>query len=275
MIGAALGLFAAALIGLSDLFGRRITPRSSPVTTALTLQLFAAASVLGALFIWSGDLRSSALALGAVSGVGFATGLCCYYLGLSRASSAVVAPVAAVLSVLIPFFWALTRRLDVSLLSSIGVLIALMGLLFAAQEALHESGIATALKWGLLSGIGYGVGQAVLLDIESAAGPIAIAGQRAAAYLVMVPIALAARAHTFPPRGTRAAGVLAGVCAGVASVALFQGLRFDPLATVTAVAIFPIFTVAVGNVVYRDEVTKWQAIGILFAVIGTIAVVAG
>jgi|TARA_B100000674_G_scaffold326305_1_gene272117 drug/metabolite transporter (DMT)-like permease len=150
-----------------------------------------------------------------------------------------------------------------------------MGLLFAAQEALHESGIATALKWGLLSGIGYGVGQAVLLDIESAAGPIAIAGQRAAAYLVMVPVALAARAHTFPPRGTRAAGVLAGVCAGAASVALFQGLRFDPLATVTAVAIFPIFTVAVGNVVYRDEVTKWQAIGILFAVIGTIAVVAG
>jgi len=58
-------------------------------------------------------------------------------------------------------------------------------------------------------------------------------------------------------------------------VALFQGLRFDPLATVTAVAIFPIFTVAVGNVVYRDEVTKWQGIGIFFAVIGTIAVVAG
>tara|TARA_Y100000588_G_scaffold321199_2_gene352252 strand:- start:998 stop:1561 length:564 start_codon:yes stop_codon:yes gene_type:complete len=187
----------------------------------------------------------------------------------------VVAPVAAVLSVLIPFFWALTRRLDVSLLSSIGVLIALIGLLFAAKEALQEGGIASALKWGVLSGIGYGVGQAVLLDIESAAGPIAIAGQRAAAYLVMVPVALAAKAHTFPPRGTRTAGVLAGVCAGAASVALFQGLRFDPLATVTAVAIFPIFTVAVGNVVYRDEVTKWQAIGILFAVIGTIAVVAG
>ena len=82
------------------------------------------------------------------------------------------------------------------------------------------------------------VQQAVLLD-ESAAGPIAIAGQQCA-YLVMVPVALAARAQ-YPPRTW--CRVLAGVCRGVASVALFQGLRFDPLATVTAARSFP-FTVA-------------------------------
>tara|TARA_B100001029_G_C14954031_1_gene390520 strand:- start:407 stop:892 length:486 start_codon:yes stop_codon:yes gene_type:complete len=161
------------------------------------------------------------------------------------------------------------------MLSSMGVFIALVGLMLAAKEAFGGRSIVVGLKWGLLSGVGYGVGQAVLLDVDSLAGPIAIAGQRVAAYFVMVPLALMAGAQTFPPSGTRAKGVLAGVCAGAASVALFQGLRFDPLATVTAVAIFPIFTVAVGSAVYRDVVTKWQCVGILFAVVGTIAVVAG
>ncbi|MED5361275.1 MAG: hypothetical protein VX760_01885, partial [Actinomycetota bacterium] len=90
MIGAVLGLFAAFLIGLSDLFGRRITPKSSAITTALTLQLFAAISVILGLLLWPGEFQRSALILGACSGVGFATGLCCYYLGLTRSSSALV-----------------------------------------------------------------------------------------------------------------------------------------------------------------------------------------
>ena len=91
----------------------------------------------------------------------------------------------------------------------------------------------------------------------------------------MVPVALAAGSQTFPPPGTRIAGIWAGIFAGGASVALFQGLRYDPLATVTAVAIFPIFTICVGRVFYGDSVTRGQVVGILFAIAGTIAVIAG
>ncbi|MDP7066741.1 MAG: DMT family transporter [Acidimicrobiales bacterium] len=275
MIGALLGLFAAFLIGLSDLFGRRITPLSSAVTTALTLQLFAAISVILGLLLWPGEFQGSALLLGASSGVGFAAGLCCYYLGLTRSSSALVAPIAAVLSVLIPFAWALARRFDVSALAVIGVLVAILGLtLVTRKPQAHESN-RSGLKWGVFSGLGYGFGQAFLLDIESVAGPIAIASQRVIAYLVMVPVAFAAGSQTFPPRGTRVNGIWAGVFAGGASVALFQGLRYDPLAAVTAVAIFPIFTICVGRVFYGDSVTRGQAVGILFAILGTIAVIAG
>ena len=275
MIGAVLGLAAAALIGLSDLFGRRITPKSSPITAALTLQLFAAAAVLGALTLWPGHLHGAALVLGVISGLGFAVGLCCYYVGLSCASSAIVAPVAAVLSVLVPYFWALTKKLDVSFLSSLGVFIALIGLLLAAKGALGGPDLGPGLKWGLASGLGYGIGQAVLLNVEALAGPVAIASQRVAAFLVMITLAVVARKPAFPPSGTRSTGALAGICAGAASVALFQGLQFDPLATVTAVAIFPVFTVAIGRAFYRDAVTRTQSVGILFAVVGTIAVVAG
>ena len=120
MIGAIFGILAALLIGLSDLFGRQVTAKSSAITAASTMQAFGAASVLISLLFWPGTFSSSDLALGALSGVGFAVGLSSYYLGLTRASSAVVAPLAAVLSALIPFGWVVVGGTEVSPLSAIG-----------------------------------------------------------------------------------------------------------------------------------------------------------
>ena len=98
MIGALFGIGAAVLIGFSDLFGRRVTLQSSAITSASSMQAFGAISVLVSLIFWPGVFNGQDLALGALSGAGFALGLCCYYLGLTRASSAIVAPLAAVLA---------------------------------------------------------------------------------------------------------------------------------------------------------------------------------
>ena len=128
MIGALFGVGAALLIGFSDLFGRRVALKSSAITSASSMQAFGAAAVLLSLIAWPGSFSAQDLTLGAISGAGFAVGLCCYYLGLTRASSAIVAPLAAVLATLVPFGWAMMRDVQISAVSLIGVVLALMGL---------------------------------------------------------------------------------------------------------------------------------------------------
>mgnify|MGYP001183163385 CR=1 FL=1 len=275
MIGALLGVAAALLIGFSDLFGRRVTLSSSAITSASSMQVFGAAAVLLSLIFWPGSFTFRDLTLGGISGAGFAVGLCCYYLGLTRATSAIVAPLAAILATLVPFGWAIMRNVDISAISLLGVILALFGLV-AVTAGRHQTGSTIAgIKWGLLSGLGYGVGQAVLLDVASASGPIAIAGQRVIAFALMLPLAILTKNRVVAPRGSRTVGIAAGICAGGASVAFFQGLRFDSLATVIGISLFPVFTVLVGRLHYDDAIEKRQIVGIVLAVIGTVCVVAG
>jgi drug/metabolite transporter (DMT)-like permease len=275
MIGALFGIGAAVLIGFSDLFGRRVTLQSSAITSASSMQAFGAISVLVSLIFWPGVFNGQDLALGALSGAGFALGLCCYYLGLTRASSAIVAPLAAVLATLVPFGWAVVRSIEISTLSLGGVAVALCGLVAVTAGRRPAGSTKTGIKFGLLSGLGYGFGQAVLLDVASTSGPIAIAGQRVIAFALMLPLAILTKNRTIAPRGCKGVAVAAGVCAGGASVAFFQGLRFDPIATVIGISLFPVFTVLVGRIRYDDSITKRQLFGIVLAIIGTVGVVAG
>ena len=275
MIGAILGVGAAILIGLSDLFGRRVTLRSNAITSSSTMQAFGAISVLLSLVFWPGTFSGRDALLGALSGAGFATGLCCYYLGLTRNSSAVVAPVAAVLSALIPFGWAITRGVQVSGVALLGAALALLGLGVVTTTKTPQVPITTGVQLGLLAGLGYGVGQAVLLDIAATAGPIAIASQRVIAFGLMIPLALVTNNRVMAPPGSKRWGLLAGICVSAASIAFFQGLRFDPIATVIGISLFPVFSVVVGRIQYQDALTRKQAIGIACAVVGIIGVVAG
>lgn len=275
MIGAIFGGLAALLIGLTDVFGRHVALKTTAITASSTMQAFGAVSVLLSLLLWPGSFSFSSLALGALSGAGFALGLSSYYWGLNRESAAVVAPLTAVLSALVPFIWVAFRGVSISGLTTLGVALALAGLVAVTTPGSGIRPNRAGIRLGLLAGLGYGFGQAVLLEIATASGPVAIAGQRVAAFVIMLPVAIQAREKVIAPRGTRWWGIAAGLCAGGSSVALFQGLRFDPVPALIGISLFPIFSVAVGRIRYRDTLTKRQLLGIACAVAGTIGVVAG
>jgi drug/metabolite transporter (DMT)-like permease len=275
VIGAAFGLLTALLIGLGDLFGRRVSIRSSPITSATAMQGFGAVTVAISLLIWRGRPEYRDLALGAASGLGFATGLCCYYFGLKNTTSAVVAPVTAVIATCVPFIWVLAIGQGVSQLASIGVVVALAGLVMVTTDGEVAGNIKSGVLWGLVSGLGYGFGVTVLLNVTANGGTWVLTSQRLLAFAVMVPVAMTARASITPPSGTRLAALVAGVFAGSASITCFLGLQFDPLATVVAMSLFPVFSVLVGVSVYNDHASARQAWGIAVAVIGTAAVVGG
>tara|TARA_Y100001949_G_scaffold176067_1_gene187740 strand:+ start:9913 stop:10740 length:828 start_codon:yes stop_codon:yes gene_type:complete len=275
VIGAAFGLGAALLIGLGDLFGRRVSNRSSPITSATAMQGFGAVTVALSLLIRRGTPEYSDLALGAVSGLGFATGLCCYYFGLKNTTSAVVAPVTAVISTCVPFIWVLVIGQGVSQLTAIGVVVALAGLVMVTTDGEVAGRIKSGVVWGLSSGLGYGFGVTVLLNVTASGGTWVLLSQRLFAFAVMVPVAMTARAALSPPSGTRMTALLGGVCAGSASITCFLGLQFDPLATVVAMSLFPVFSVLVGVFAYNDQASARQAWGIAMAVVGTAAVVGG
>lgn len=275
-MGAALGLLGALLIGISDLFGRRVVAVSSATTAAATMQLFAALTGLGALVIVSSALTGRDFAIGAVSGIGLGIGLGCYYGGLARSSATVVAPLVATLSALVPFVYTLIRGAEPSTVALAGSLLAVAGLVLITvggnSEAVH---VPTGLKWGLLSGLGYGCGLTILIEATAESGVWPAISQRVAAFAILITVARVSTVPTTPPKGVRTSAVIAGAITGVTTIVYLLAVQADPASAVVTFSMFPAFSVAIGRMFFGDHVSRLQGLGLAVVLTGIAGVVSG
>ena len=276
MTGAVFGLIGALLIGISDLFGRRVVAASSATTAAAAMQLFAAFTGLGALAIVSSEFGGRDLAIGAVSGIGLAIGLGCYFGGIARSSSTVVAPLVATLSALVPFTYTLVRGAEPSALAIAGSALAFSGLvLITMGGGGHAVHIPTGLKWGLLSGLGYGFGLTILIEATPESGVWPAASQRIVAFAILITVARMTSVPTTPPPGVRTAAVMAGIITGMTTIVFLLGVQADAAQAVVTFSMFPAFSVAIGRLFFKDPVSRLQAVGLLVVLVGIAGVVSG
>jgi len=274
-VGAFLGALAALGIALTDIPGRRLNVRAGPITTSATIQFWGGVcALLGLLFVGS-TFRGDELVLGLLSGIGMAVGLGGYYAGLLRASSAVVAPIVAVLNAVLPYIYALIRGSSPSAVAVGGAAVSFVGLAIVTASGSLEGDIRAGVRWALISGVGYGVAISVLVDVGDGAGAWPGASQRLSAFIVIAALALHRRARPLPERRETHLGVFAGVFAGATSVLYLLALEADPSSAVVTASLFPIGSVAVGRFTQGDLVTRAQVIGIGVVLFGVIGVIAG
>lgn len=228
-----------------------------------------------ALLVVPGTVVWSDLGFGVLSGLGLGVGLVCYFGGLDRSSSAVVAPVVATMSAVIPFVYAILRGASPTTLAVLGAATSFFGLVLVTFGGGRSEHVSAGLRWGLFSGLGYGFGLSVIIDASEESGSWPAVTQRLAAFLLMIVIARVVRATVVPPPGLRISALVAGIFAGASTIFYLIGVQADPTSAVVAASLFPAVTVVVGRVVYRDAVVRLQALGIAIVLVGVIGVAVG
>ena len=274
-MGLVFGLLTSLCIGGSDLFGRRVVNARGVIVTAVVIQFvaiftaLAATVVVPSVFTWTDAL------LGLLSGVGLGLGLMWYFTGLTRSSSAVVAPLVATLSAVIPFVYAIARGASPTLLAVIGAFVALIGLGFITVGGGLSSHVGAGVRWGLASGFAYGFGLSVAIEVTDASGSWPAMTQRVSAFALVAVVAAGMKLEPIPPRRLRLPAVVSGVFAGLSTVFFLLGLEADATSAVVAASLFPVVTVIVGRFVYGDDVVTRQISGIALVVFGVIGVALG
>ncbi|NNF53125.1 MAG: DMT family transporter [Acidimicrobiales bacterium] len=274
-MGVVFGLLAALSIGLSDLFGRRVVHRTGPISAAVPMQALAFLTSAVTLVFISSEWSAGDLIIGLLSGVGLGAGLGCYFAGLNRASSALVAPPVATLSAVVPLAYSVLRGSSPSVLSWLGTAVCLTGLVLITVGSRRSASVAVGLLWGVLSGLGYGFGLSIVLEASDASGSWPAVSQRFAAFFLLLGIARRRGTAAVPPVDLRLWAVLAGVMAGLSTVFYLLGVAVDETSAVVAASLFPAVSVVVGRRIYGDEVRVTQAIGVGVVIIGVIAVALG
>ena len=294
-----LALAAALLYGTADFLGGVASRRASVFAVlALTVPAGAVVMLLVALLgqvpaigglLGHGGLGSpasvgdwSAVGWAAASGVCGAAGLVAFYAGFATAPISVVAPVAALVSAVLPVGVAIIGGERPAATVIAGGLICLVAVvLVSAQPADHGGGwrLITperlrALGYGAAAGAGFGLFFIFLKNAGQSGVLWPVAISRSAGTVVAFGIALVTR--TRPPwsrGGITGIALISGAIDAAANVCYVLATRAGLFGlAVVITSLYPGMTVLLARVVLGERMRWLQRAGLLLAAVGVVLV---
>ena len=268
-----LALLSSAMWGTADFFAGRLSKRFNPFAVLGLSQVFGLAT--GVLIVLaSGDWHGRALGTdgyllsGALAGLFGYIGLACLYEGLSTGRMGVVSPISS-MSAVVPLAYALITGDKLSTITSIGVVIALIGVFCASGPELSNGLPLKPLLLALGAAAGFGLALTFIAIGSQESALMTMVSMRAATFFVTIAIAIKFKTTggfsksdlpilIFIGAADFVANLLLGVATtkGLVSVAMVFG------------SLYPIATALLAFKFLNERLHKVQYVGIALAVTG-------
>lgn len=264
----AFGLAASLSWGVGDFSGGLATRRASVFSVVVAAHATGLVLLVVLALAWSEPLPSALdVVWGGAAGLAGAVGLAAFYRALAVGRMGITAPITAVLAAAMPVIFSAFAQGLPSLVQLAGFILALLavGLISRSEGA---KGRPEGLGLALLAGLGFG-GFLILLGQVSPGAifwPLAVA--RFSSTLFMLAIVLTRRQEILPKRTVLPLVLLAGTL-DVAGNAFFVLATHAGRLDVSAIlsSLYPAVTVLLASIVLKERVTRWQAIGIVVALV--------
>lgn len=266
-----LGLLSALLIGSSDFLGARSAGRTTALQT--TTAAFLGGAVAVALYSPAlGTPNTRDLLLGALSGVAAAIALTALWQGYARSSIGIAAPVAAVVSTVLPIVYEAVRGSAPGVLGWLGVVIGGCALLLTSWEPRSSDGFAevrTGVALGAVAGVSFAAMFLIAISTSDESGTWPVAAQRLAAFVVAVGFGLATGRRPMADLASVRWSLLAGVFGASGVAATVYGGQRGPIAPViVAGSMYPAVAVGLAWFFLRQRLKPRQIAGLVAAMIG-------
>jgi drug/metabolite transporter (DMT)-like permease len=275
-------LLSAALYGSADFLGGLASRRSSVMPVMIFSQLAGLLTLLLVLaFLPAATAIRADFAWGAVAGGALGIGLMLLYQGLATGKMSVVAPVTAVLAVVVSAVAGMVIGDRLSVGAFIGVALALMAITLIGQDGTQEKanagwgaahGLAAALSAGVLIGVFF----AALKQTSPGSGLLPLVAARLAALVTLGAVALWRR---LPWRIGRDVIWLIVVCGAFdifANVLYLLATREGMLTiAATLTSLYPASTILLARLVLGERLRRIQIVGLACAGLGVVLLGAG
>lgn len=268
-----LALISSAMWGTADYFAGRMSKQHHPFAVLGLSQIFGL--VTGVLIVLvSGDWHGQALGFdgylvyGALAGLCGYIGLACLYEGLSTGRMGVVSPISS-MSAVIPVAYALITGDTLTAITSIGVVIALVGVFCASGPELSNGLPLKPLLLALGAAAGFGLALTFISIGSQESALMTMVSMRGATFFVTIALAMKFKTTggfskkdmpllIFIGAADFIANLLLGVATtkGLVSVAMVFG------------SLYPIATALLAFKFLNERLHKVQYVGIALAVSG-------
>ncbi len=269
------GLLVAASFGSGDFLGGLASREGNTLTVLAVAQVAAVTGAFVVAFAAGGPLTGSVVLLGIGAGVLNVTALGCLYQGLAIGQIGEVAPVAAVVSAIIPVGWGLATGERPPASALLGGSLAIVAAALITLERDERSGNRTgrAHLLALAAGVGFGTAFILFASASHHSGFWPVLTARLAAVVTVGFVVVAARAPRTLAGRPRWLAVGAGLLDVSATVLLLVAVRIGLVATVAPVAaLAPAFTVLGAWWYLHERASRIQVCGVVLALIGLVLI---
>ncbi len=268
-----LALLSSAMWGSSDFFAGKLSKKHHPFAVLGFSQVIGL--VVGiSIVIVSGDWHGKVLGFdgflitGALAGLCGYIGLACLYEGLSTGRMGVVSPISS-MSAVVPLAYALITGDTLSAITSVGVVIALVGVFCASGPELSQGLPLKPLLLALGAAAGFGLALTFIAMGSQSSALLTMVSMRSATFFVTISLAIKFKttgkfsrqempALIFIGAADFLANLLLGIACtkGLVSIAMVFG------------SLYPIATAVLAFKFLNERLHKVQYVGIALAVAG-------
>ncbi|HEY1266729.1 MAG TPA: EamA family transporter [Candidatus Binatia bacterium] len=276
-----LATFSAVLYGSADFFGGLATRRASVIPVMIFSQLAGLAALLLVLpLLPKATATVVDFSWGALGGCVLAIGLALLYHGLATGKMSVVAPVTAVLAVVVPALAGFAAGDRLSWLGWSGIALALAAIVLISQDGAPagapEERRSRGLGAAFLAGALLGAFLTALKQTEPASGLLPLIPARLSAVAVLALVALSRR-PSFRAARSAAWLILAGGALDVsANVLYLLAARLGTLTVAATLAsLYPASTIVLARLFLSERLRRIQIAGLVCAAVGVALIGAG
>ena len=276
LLGIGFGLAAALSWGTGD-YAAGLASRRTNVYGVVIVSQFVGLVLLTVLALLLAEPvpTPSDLVWGAIAGLGGTTGLVALYRGLATGPMGITAPIAAVVSVILPLLFGLFLEGLPAPPQLLGFGLALCAVWFITRTGDGSRIKARVLVLPLVAGLGFGV-FLILIDHVSAAAILwPLAAARVTSVLALLLVVLVTRQRARPAAGQMLLVLMAGVCdtGGNAFYALAASAGRLDIAAVLG-SLYPAATVLLARLILKERISRLQGVGLALAMIAVLLIAA-
>jgi drug/metabolite transporter (DMT)-like permease len=280
VLAVVLAAAASTLWGTGDFIGGLLTKRISVLLVALITWGTGLALTGALVVVFDPQVPSGrAIAFGLLGGVFGAIGLGSLYKGLAVGRMGIVAPIAA-LSSLVGAVVGLIQGERPSSVQLAGMLAAVVGAVLAATAPEHggeRRGVAAGVGYAVMAAVGIGATVVCLDAAAEASVTWAALLLRASSVPIVAIAALVTRPSVRVVRRRDVATLSAVGAADNGANVLFAYATTKGLLTIVAVisSLVPVVTVLLARVLLHEHLTRHQLVGVVLTLGGVVAIAAG
>lgn len=266
-VGIALALLSALSFGLSDFAAGLATRRLHSAVVVLLGQL-CGTTLIGvlAILVAHPHITGTALAWGALSGIGTGLGAAFLFQAMKVGRFSLVVPLSDVAGVALPVLvGVLLLRDRLQWWAWAGFVVAVPAIWLITSGRSSRSAPTAGAGWALLSGTAFALQYVALAQADAAAGLWPLALNRSVAVLTVAPIALRPSRLRMQGR-TALLAVVSGVLGTAAIAAFMFAGRLQALSVaVVLTSLYPAVTVLLGLTLLHERLTRRQVLGLVCA----------
>jgi drug/metabolite transporter (DMT)-like permease len=274
-------LASALGYGISDFVGGIASRRVAALRVVLVSYPVALVLLFVISLIVGGEISHGAIMWGGLCGFSQAFGIWWFYAALGSGPISVVSPLTAILVAAIPVGVGLTLGERPGAIAGIGVVLALIAVVLVSREATDKDvsphRFTTKVAWLTVgAGVAFGMNFVLIAQAPHEANLWPLVFSRLAASLTVF-IAAAVSGNLAPPSGTPLRlALLAAVLDVGANVAMLLALHASLLSLAgVLMSLYPAATVLLAILVLREQVTRWQTLGMALAMAAVAMIAAG